>query len=135
MVLLIYFSHPFDPERSPLDPDAAAAVTYRNGKNGVWAVVCAYLIYSVIQGPSTTMIRPHPAFWRLVHGIIVCYLLFMVYLLFQTVDDGRRFFKHLYPELGEHLPERTYGDNCALTRADGSINWEVRRRLGSCVCV
>ena len=39
------------------------------------------------------MIRPHPAVWRLVHGIVVVYLLFMVFLLFQNVDDARQFLK------------------------------------------
>jgi phosphatidylserine synthase 2 len=39
------------------------------------------------------MVRPHPAVWRLVHGIMVCYLLFMTYLLFQNVHDARQFLK------------------------------------------
>jgi hypothetical protein len=47
--------------------------------------------FSIIQGPDTCMVRPHPAVWRLVHGVMVCYLLFMVFLLFQTVDDARQF--------------------------------------------
>lgn len=47
----------------------------------------------MVQGPSTCMVRPHPAVWRLVHGIMVCYLLFMVYLLFQNVDDARQFLR------------------------------------------
>lgn len=49
--------------------------------------------YSVVQGPSTCMVRPHPAVWRLVHGIMVCYLMLMTYLLFQTVDDARLFLR------------------------------------------
>lgn len=49
--------------------------------------------YSAVQGPSTCMVRPHPAVWRLVHGIMVCYLLLMVYLLFQNVDDARQFLR------------------------------------------
>lgn len=49
--------------------------------------------YSFVHGPATHMVRPHPAFWRLVHGVMVCYLLFIVYLLFQNVDDARQFLK------------------------------------------
>lgn len=45
------------------------------------------------QGPSTRMVRPHPAVWRLVHALMVCYLLLMVFLLFQNVDDARQFLK------------------------------------------
>ena len=72
------------------------------------------------------MVRPHPAFWRLVHGVLVCYLLFIVYLLFQTVDDARQFLKHLFPDLGVDLPERKYGESCALLLpGGGGVNWAV----------
>ena len=57
------------------------------------ACSCCLAGYSAVQGPSTCMVRPHPAVWRLVHGIMVCYLMFMVYLLFQTVDDARQFLR------------------------------------------
>lgn len=40
--------------------------------------------YSTVQGPSTSMVRPHPAVWRLVHGVVVSYLLLLVWLLFQV---------------------------------------------------
>jgi hypothetical protein len=49
--------------------------------------------YSVLQGPSTSMVRPHPAVWRLVHGVLVAYTLFLVWLLFQDVSDARAFLK------------------------------------------
>lgn len=49
--------------------------------------------YSVVQGPRTSMVRPHPAVWRLVHGVLVAYVLLLVFLLFQSVDDARRFMR------------------------------------------
>lgn len=49
--------------------------------------------YSVVQGPKTTMARPHPAVWRLVHGCAVVYTLMLVWMLLQTVDDARQFLK------------------------------------------
>lgn len=39
------------------------------------------------------MIRPHPAFWRFVFGLVTCYTLFMVYLLFQSADGARQTLK------------------------------------------
>lgn len=39
------------------------------------------------------MVRPHPGLWRLVHGVIVVYLLALVFLLFQNVDDARQLFR------------------------------------------
>lgn len=98
--------------------------SYMNQKAGVYAVVCVFLGYSAVQGRSSPhLVRPHPSFWKLVHGVMVCYLLFMVYLLFQTVDDARQFLTHLYPELGVELEERAYGESCALIDDAGHINW------------
>ncbi len=36
------------------------------------------------------MARPHPAVWRVIHGVVVIYLLVLVFLLFQTVGDARQ---------------------------------------------
>ncbi len=49
--------------------------------------------YAVVQGPRTSMVRPHPAVWRLVHGVLVVYVLFLVWMLFQNVHDARQFLK------------------------------------------
>ena len=39
------------------------------------------------------MVRPHPAVWRLVHGLMVVYLCLLVFLLFQTPGDARLFMR------------------------------------------
>eukprot|EP00887_Chlorella_sp_A99_P001765 scaffold19.g1765.t1 len=127
LAALVYYSHAFSPEPRPSDPAAAQALAYQNAKAGVWALVLSYLVYSTVQGPSAPMIRPHPAVWRLVHGIVVCYLLFMVFLLFQTLDDARQFLRHLYPELGLELPERAYGTECRLWIPGQGIDWKTIR--------
>ena len=93
LIALSYFSHPLNAERRSADPTVAAENAYTNAKTGVWAFILVFLGYSVVQGPSTAMVRPHPAVWRLVHGIMVCYLLLWVYMLFQTVDDARLFLR------------------------------------------
>jgi phosphatidylserine synthase 2 len=128
LAVLIYVAHPFHPDPRPADPEAAAAVGYLNAKTGIWAIILVFLGYSVVQGPTPPMVRPHPAFWRLVHGIMVVYLLFMVYMLMQNVHDARQFLKHLYPELGVELPERHYGTDCRLWVPGEGVNWKVRGR-------
>lgn len=45
--------------------------------------------YSAVQGPETVLVRPHPAVWRLWHGVSVTYMLFLVFLLFQTPSGAR----------------------------------------------
>lgn len=51
--------------------------------------------------------------------------MFLVFLLFQTVDDARQFLAKLYPKLGVELPERAYGDSCDLWITGQGINWKV----------
>ncbi|XP_042452688.1 CDP-diacylglycerol--serine O-phosphatidyltransferase 2-like [Zingiber officinale] len=60
------------------------------------------------------LIRPHPAIWRLVHGMTVVYLVALTFLLFQNRDDARQFMKYLHPALGVELPERSYGADCRI---------------------
>uniref|UniRef100_A0A0D3ESJ9 CDP-diacylglycerol--serine O-phosphatidyltransferase n=1 Tax=Oryza barthii TaxID=65489 RepID=A0A0D3ESJ9_9ORYZ len=71
-------------------------------KRGVWAMIAVFLAYCTLQAPSTILIRPHPAVWRLVHGMAVVYLVALTFLLFQKRDDARQFMKHLHPGLGNY---------------------------------
>ena len=54
---------------------------------------CSAAVYSVLQGPSTPMVRPHPALWKLVHGCAVLYLVGLIYMLFQDASDARLLLK------------------------------------------
>ena len=47
----------------------------------------------MLQGPATTMVRPHPAVWRFIHGVLICYIVFLVFMLFQDVSDARQFLR------------------------------------------
>jgi phosphatidylserine synthase 2 len=49
--------------------------------------------YSAVHGPEAALIRPHPALWRLWHGVSVAYMLFLAFLLFQTPAGARSFMK------------------------------------------
>lgn len=94
LIALTYFSHPFESSVQLMSAQDARQRAFENAKKGVWAVVFVYLGYSTVQGPSTPhMVRPHPSFWKFVHGVMICYLSFMVYLLFQNVNDARLFLK------------------------------------------
>ncbi|KAI0507937.1 hypothetical protein KFK09_014065 [Dendrobium nobile] len=84
----------FDPESMTSN----ALVT--SVKRGVCAMIAVFLAYSLLQAPPTVLTRPHPAIWRLVHGMAVVYLVALTFLLFQNRDDARRFMKFLHPDLG-----------------------------------
>lgn len=47
----------------------------------------------MVQGPRTSMVRPHPVLWRLVHGLAVVYVVGLVWLLFQSASDARAFLR------------------------------------------
>ncbi|CAK9151288.1 unnamed protein product [Ilex paraguariensis] len=83
-------------------------------KRGIWAMITVFLAYCLLQAPSTILIRPHPAIWRLVHGMAIVYLVSLTFLLFQNRDDARQFMKYLHPDLGAELPERSYGADCRI---------------------
>lgn len=78
----------------PPPPRAASDAWSRAGAAaGVWAALLVFLLYSVVQGPRAPLRRPHPAVWRLAHGLVVAYALLLVFLLFQSVDDARAFLR------------------------------------------
>ncbi|KAL2612016.1 hypothetical protein R1flu_023708 [Riccia fluitans] len=97
-----------------LRPEEQGSDHLTNTKAGVWAMVAVFLSYFALQAPPTILIRPHPAFWRLVHGLAVLYLLFLTYILFQTREEARQFMKYIHPDLGVELEERTYGADCRI---------------------
>ena len=90
--------------------------------------------HSAVHGPEAALVRPHPALWRLWHGVSVAYMLFLAFLLFQTPAGARSFLKvwpkllhhamrasvcggsrlaqNLSPSLGVELVERAYGEDC-----------------------
>nr|GLL32232.1 CDP-diacylglycerol--serine O-phosphatidyltransferase 1-like isoform X1 [Ipomoea trifida] len=113
---LIWASGALDPE-STSTSDIIISV-----KRGVWAMIAVYLAYSLLQAPSTVLIRPHPAIWRLVHGMAVIYLVSLTFLLFQKRDDARQFMKYLHPDLGVELPERSYGGDCRIYISENTTN-------------
>lgn len=88
----------------------------RLGYLGVSAVI---LMLSLLVFPNGPFIRPHPAVWRLVLGVSVLYLLVLVFLLFQNVDDSRKWLKiYISDELGVPLKQEKYAEVCELS-------WEV----------
>ncbi|KAG6396604.1 hypothetical protein SASPL_142757 [Salvia splendens] len=105
---LVWASGALDPERGS-ETELVTSV-----KRGLWAMSAVFLAYCLLQAPSTILIRPHPAIWRLVHGMAVIYLVALTFLLFQKRDDARQFMQFLHPDLGVEHPERSYGADCRI---------------------
>lgn len=82
---------------------------------GVYAGGSAFLLFTMLHARDGPFIRPHPAFWRIVLGINLLYVLGMVFLLFQNLSSARQMMTFLDPALGVPLEERSYAEDCTLT--------------------
>ena len=81
----------------------------------MYAVIVAFLMFSVVQFRDGPFIRPHPAFWRMVLGVNLLYELALVFLLFQDLNTARHMMTYIDSNLGVPLVERDYASDCSLT--------------------
>lgn len=85
-----------------------------NMKRGLCAAFLVFVLFGVLHTPDGPFRRPHPAFWRLVLCLSICYELLLVLVLFQNVEDARQWLRYLDPRLGRPLEEIDYGGNCII---------------------
>ena len=90
-------------------------VTASSFDRGVHAVICFFLLFSMLQFRDGPFIRPHPAFWRVVLGINLLYELSLIFLLFQDLNTARQMMRYIDPTLGVPLPEKSYAEHCEFT--------------------
>ena len=46
-----------------------------------------FLLFSMLQMRDGLFVRPHKAFWRVIMGLAVIYLVLLVFLLFQVLHS------------------------------------------------
>eukprot|EP00697_Spironema_sp_BW2_P007767 gnl/Spiro4/22142_TR10903_c0_g1_i1.p1 gnl/Spiro4/22142_TR10903_c0_g1~~gnl/Spiro4/22142_TR10903_c0_g1_i1.p1 ORF type:complete len:461 (-),score=94.21 gnl/Spiro4/22142_TR10903_c0_g1_i1:60-1355(-) len=88
------------------------SATQDNVKRGFLMMGVVYIMYSTMQPRDVPFTRPHPLIWRMFTGVIVIYVLVLVFVLYQSVDDVRFFLTYLDPTLNQPLPEKDYAANC-----------------------
>jgi len=61
--------------------------------------------------------RPNMAFWRSISRFCCIYLLFLIFLIFQNINDARELFLFFDKSLNQKLTRsfHTYDDNCEFT--------------------
>jgi len=96
--------------------------TSSNIKFGLGAVILIYLLMCALQMRDGLFIRPHPVIWRLIMGLSILYILLLVFLLFQNVEDVRKWLTYLDPSLGKPLPERSYAEDCRIYTPNDPIS-------------
>lgn len=73
--------------------------TQENIWAGMLCVIFFFLIISVLAFPNGPFTRPHPAVWRIIFGISVIYLLFIIFLMFQNYKVIMEIFYWFDPSL------------------------------------
>lgn len=80
---------------------------------GMLCVVFFFLVISILAFPNGPFIRPHPAFWRLLFGLSVLYLMFLVFLMFQNHSTIMSIIHWFFPELKDfHIDQERVSTNC-----------------------
>eukprot|EP01094_Clydonella_sp_ATCC50884_P004999 TRINITY_DN13981_c0_g1_i1.p1 TRINITY_DN13981_c0_g1~~TRINITY_DN13981_c0_g1_i1.p1 ORF type:complete len:434 (+),score=125.97 TRINITY_DN13981_c0_g1_i1:18-1319(+) len=93
-----------------------------NTKAGILAAIACFLLFSVLQMRDGLFVRPHRAVWRLVMGAAVLYLLFLVFLLFQSRDDARALLKYIDPKLGVYVEQPSYAGDCRVYTPEDPVS-------------
>lgn len=62
-------------------------------------VIFFFLIVSVLAFPNGPFTRPHPAFWRILFGLSVIYLLLLQFMMFQNYKTIMNIFYWFDPNL------------------------------------
>ncbi|KAL8438697.1 hypothetical protein Efla_005235 [Eimeria flavescens] len=65
----------------------------------VGCLTAALVGYCLLKRREGPLVRPHPAFWKLVHGVCLTYFLLLVALIAMHREDGRFFLQMLVPGL------------------------------------
>jgi len=96
-------------------------------KLGIFVAAVVFLCYCGIQLRDSVLLRPHPSFWRVVHGVGILYLLGLVFLLMQSPDSARRrVLPFLVPTLGNKPDnlETAYANDCRLYASESDDPWK-----------
>jgi phosphatidylserine synthase 2 len=89
-----------------------------DAKRGVVGCILCAFAFGCMYFPDSLLRRPHPIFWRLITTCALIYLLFITFILFQNVDEAKKFLTFFDKNLNKPMPEKNYADNCGLTQPD-----------------
>jgi hypothetical protein len=78
-----------------------------NTRRGIFFCFFCIIAYGFLFFKNTYFIRPHPTFWRVVKATGVCYLICLVFCLFQEKEDLLFILnKFVDPKLGIPIKEK-----------------------------
>jgi phosphatidylserine synthase 2 len=106
---------------APVPEDAAELLRLRSS---LWFSGVVFVGYCWLQLRDGYITRPHPAFWRGAHGVMILYLLFVVFLYVQpSAQNAREVLRVLDPTLDSTLAPlentKEYATDCRVVDSSG----------------
>jgi len=87
--------------------------------DALWAcvpyAVSIFLAVGLFAFPSGPFIRPHPILWKIVFGLSVLYLLFLIVLLVPSPAQSRALLNAIDPSVGIPFELPLYAEDCSLS--------------------
>lgn len=113
-------------------PEGADADGLVVARRSLATVALLFLIYCSIQLRDSLLARPHPAVWRVVHGVGILYLLLLAALVVAPVEVARSAARLVQPQLeaarGQHGDNvRIFARDCRLLTLDDAAGNPVAR--------
>jgi len=97
-----------------LEPRPEDMNTMDMGRRGALGAALVVVLHSLAHGPPSHFIRPHPAWYRLLHGVATCYACALVFVMCHSTSEARQLMRYLDPSLGKPLEEFSYGADCRV---------------------
>ncbi|KAH9462203.1 hypothetical protein MJO28_003007 [Puccinia striiformis f. sp. tritici] len=82
---------------------------------GVISGVTVFLVFCMLNFRDGPFRRPHPAFWRIVLGLNLLYVMLLSFLYWTDKSTARELIRYFDPSLGVPLPEKSYAEHCEFT--------------------
>jgi len=107
-----------------------------NLRTSLLSVSTLFIAYCCLNVKDSLLVRPHPMFWRAVHGCVLLYLLGLAALIVLNVDDARSFLKLVFRDDVQAIPDEIWNmqKDCSVTQTtlwrQFSSIWFVSHALG-----
>ncbi|CDI81600.1 phosphatidylserine synthase, putative [Eimeria praecox] len=113
----------FQVQFQDLSEDRQQALRFR-AVQVIGCLAVAIMGYCFLESRDGLLVRPHPGFWRVIHGLCLTYFLCLVALLSVHRDDGRFLVRMLLPGFGSRK-ENVFTGTLVL---DCSVNMNTLMR-------
>eukprot|EP00397_Hematodinium_sp_SG-2012_P039219 GEMP01042787.1.p1 GENE.GEMP01042787.1~~GEMP01042787.1.p1 ORF type:complete len:474 (+),score=21.71 GEMP01042787.1:86-1507(+) len=94
-------------------------------RRGLFTTLWVICWYTAVQMRDGAMIRPHPAFWRMIHGIALWYLIILPIFAILPLHTAKAIIRELAPELKQEADSVIGHDhlNCDLNWTN--LSWHL----------